>query len=84
MPVKTGNWVWEIAANGTYKFHSEARDGAPGHSGVVTANGGQWTLAATTGLPGYRDNGQYLFQAPNVWMVKGKLGGAAWMRTCDR
>jgi len=84
LPVKTGNWVWEIAANGTYKFHSEALDGAPSHAGVFTATKGQWTLTATTGLPGYTDNGQYLFQAPNIWMAKGKLGGAAWTRPCNR
>jgi hypothetical protein len=84
LPVKRGNWVWEIAANGTYKFHSEALDGAPSHAGVFTATKGQWTLTATTGLPGYTDNGQYLFQAPNIWMAKGKLGGAAWTRPCNR
>ena len=84
VPVKSGNWVWEIAANGTYQFHSEAPDGAPSHSGVVTAGNGQWTLAATTGLPGYTDSGPYLFQAPNIWMAKGKWGGAAWTRRCDR
>jgi len=84
LPVKTGRWVWEIAADGTYKFHSEALDGAPSHAGVFTASKGQWTLAATTGLPGYTDSGQYLFQTPNIWMAKGKLGGAAWIRPCAR
>jgi hypothetical protein len=84
LPVKTGNWAWEITADGTYKFHSEARDGAPSHAGVFTASKGQWTLAATTGLPGYTDRGQYLFQTPNIWMAKGKLGGAAWIRPCNR
>ena len=84
LPVKTGNWVLEIAADGTYKFHSEAQDGAPSHAGVFTASNGQWTLAATTGFPGYTDSGQYLFQTPNIWMAKGKLGGAAWIRPCNR
>lgn len=84
VPVKSGNWVWEIAANGTYRFHSEALDGSPSHSGVVTAVKGQWTLTATKGLPGYTDNGPYLFQAPNIWLAKGRWGGAAWMRSCDR
>lgn len=83
VPVKSGTWVWEIAANGNYQFHSEARDGAPSHSGVVTASNGQWTLTATTGLPGYTDNGQYLFQAPNIWMAKGKWAGGAWIRPCN-
>ena len=81
-PVKAGNWVWEIAGDGTYKFHSEAMDGALSHSGVITGSKGQWTLRATTGIPGYTDNGQYLYQPPNIWMAKGKLGGAAWVRRC--
>ncbi len=84
LPVKTGNWVLEVTADGTYKFHSEARDGAPSHAGVITASKGQWTLAATTGLPGYTDRGQYLFQKPNIWMLNGKLGGAALIRPCNR
>jgi hypothetical protein len=84
LPVKAGNWVLEIMANGTYKFHSEAGDGAPSHTGVLTASKGQWTLAAKTGVPGYTDGGQYLFQTPNIWMAKGKLGGAAWIRSCNR
>jgi hypothetical protein len=84
LPVKTGNWVWEIGADGTYKFHSEALDGAPSHAGVFTASKGLWSLAATSGLPGYTDSGQYLFQTPNIWMAKGKLGGAAWIRPCNR
>ena len=83
LPVKGGNWVWEISSDGTYKFHSEALDGAPPHAGVFTAAAGQWTLAATAGIPGYTDNGQYLYQAPNIWMAKGKLGGAAWIRPCN-
>jgi len=84
LPVKTGNWVWEIGADGTYNFYSEALDGAPSHAGVFTASKGRWTLTATTGLPGYTDSGQYLFQTPNILMAKGKLGGAAWIRPCNR
>ena len=83
LPVKGGNWVWEIASDGTYRFHSEVPDGTPSHAGVFTAGKWQWSLAATTGLPGYTDKGQYLFQAPNIWMAKGKLGGAAWVRPCN-
>ena len=50
-PLRQGNWVWKIAANGTYRFHREANDGASSHAGVFTATKGQWTLTATTGLP---------------------------------
>jgi hypothetical protein len=84
LAVKTGDWVMEIAADGTYKFHSEAQDGAPWHAGVFTASKGEWTLAATTGLVGYTDSGHYLFQSPNIWMAQGNLGGAAWIRPCSR
>jgi hypothetical protein len=83
LPVKGGNWVWEIAGDGSYKFHSEATDGAPSHAGIFNASANQWTLTATSGIPYYADNGQYLYQTPNIWMVKGKLGGAAWIRRCN-
>jgi hypothetical protein len=84
LPYKAGTWVLEIMANGTYKFHSEAGDNAPSHAGVFTASKGQWTLTAKTGIPGYTDRGQYLFQTPNIWMAKGNLGGATWIRSCNR
>jgi hypothetical protein len=78
--LKGGPWVWEILRDGTYKFHSEARDGAPSHAGTFSAGDGHWSLKATTGLTGYTDAGVYLFQAPNIWMITGQLGGAAWLR----
>ena len=84
LPVKTGDWVLEIAPDGAYKFHSEAQDGAPSHTGVFTASKGAWTLTATTGVPGYTDHGLYLFQSPDIWMAQGNLGGAAWIRPCNR
>ena len=62
-----------------YTFHSEAGDGAPSHTGNFAARDGQWSLNATTGIVGYTDSGLYLFQAPNVLMATGKLGGAAWL-----
>jgi hypothetical protein len=80
LPVKGGNWVWEISGDGSYKFHSEAMDGAPSHTGTFSAGDYHWSLAATTGIPGYTDSGNYLYQAPNVWMATGHLGGAAWLR----
>ena len=78
---KTGGpWVWEISPNGTYKFHSEAMDMAPSHNGTFSAGNGVWSLAATSGIAGYTDTGNYLYQAPNVLMATGHLGGAAWLR----
>jgi hypothetical protein len=76
LPFKNGPWVWEISDDGTYKFHSEAGDGAPSHAGAFSATNGQWSLMATTG---YNDHGLYLFQAPNIWMGTGQLGAAAWL-----
>jgi hypothetical protein len=75
LPLKGGLWVWEILRDGAYKFHSEARDGAPSHSGTFSANNGHWSLKATTG---YTDTGLYLFQAPDIWIATGQLGAAAW------
>jgi hypothetical protein len=80
MTAKSGS---AFAGGGSYKFHSEATDGAPSHAGMFIASANQWTLTATSGIPFYTDNGQYLYQAPNIWMVKGKLGGAAWIRRCN-
>ena len=77
LPLKGGPWVWEILSNGTYKFHSEAHDGTPSHSGTFTAGSGHWSLKATTG---YTDAGLYLFQAPDIWIASGQLGSAAWLR----
>jgi hypothetical protein len=76
LPLKGGPWVWEILRDGTYKFHSEARDGAPSHSGTFTASNGHWSLKSTTG---YTDAGYYLFQAPDIWIASGNLGAGAWL-----
>jgi hypothetical protein len=80
LPLKGGLWIWEILRDGTYKFHSEARDGAPSHAGTFSADNGHWSLQATTGLTGYTDAGLYLYQAPNIWIATGRLGSAAWLR----
>jgi hypothetical protein len=75
LPLKGGPWVWEIHRDGTYRFHSEARDGAPPHAGTFSASNGQWSLKATTG---YTDSGTYLIQPPDTLIATGQLGTAAW------
>ena len=75
LPLKGGPWVWEIHRDGTYRFHSEAGDGAPPHAGTFSASNGHWSLKATTG---YTDSGTYLFQAPDTLIATGLLGTAAW------
>lgn len=81
LPLKGGAWVWEILRDGAYKFHSEAGDGAPSHSGRVTASNGRWSLTASSG---YTDAGFYLYQAPDILMATGRLGAGAWRRPASR
>ena len=75
LPLKGGPWVWEIHRDGTYKFHSEAGDGAAAHAGIFSASNGHWSLKATSG---YTDSGTYVFQAPDTLIATGQLGTAAW------
>jgi hypothetical protein len=75
LPLKGGAWVWEIYRNGTYKFHSEAGDGAQPHEGKFAARNGQWLLKATNG---YSDAGTYRFRDRETWIATGKLGTAPW------
>jgi hypothetical protein len=74
-----GRWVWKIAANGTYEFHTEAPDGAPSHAGTFVANGGTWTLVSIAGYVD-TDGGTYLMQGPNTMVMTGKLGTGGWQR----
>jgi hypothetical protein len=71
-----GVWVWRIAANGTYEFHSEAGDGAAPQAGTVSASNGKWSN-------GWTDGGTYTFQAPNTLLATGKLGTGAWRRVMN-
>jgi len=80
LPFRSGPWVLTIERNGTYKFHSESGDSVPANAGSFSAGDGQWSLTATTGIRGYTDSGNYLYQASNVLMATGHLGGAAWLR----
>lgn len=77
-PRAGGPWVLQIFRNGTYRFHSEARDGVAPQAGTFSASNGQWSLKATNG---YTDGGTYLYQAPNIWMATGQLGTGAWRRS---
>jgi hypothetical protein len=78
-PMNPGRWVWEIAANGTYEFHTEAPDGAPSHAGTFSANSGIWTLVSIAGYED-TDGGTYLMQGPNTMVMTGKLGVGTWQR----
>src|SRR5580704_4243369 len=73
-----GMWVWRIAANGTYEFHSEAGDGAAPQAGTIAAGSGKWSIRALNN--GYTDGGTYTFQSPDRLLATGKLGTGAWLR----
>jgi len=75
LAVNGGRWLWEIDPNGTYEFHSEAPDGVAPHAGTFLANGGIWSLQATSG---YADGGTYTFQPPDNLIITGHLGTATW------
>jgi hypothetical protein len=78
LSINPGRWVWEIAPNGAYEFHSEAVDGAPSHAGTLTANDGHWTMHALN--IEYADSGTYTFNASGTLVATGKLGTGSWHR----
>lgn len=73
-----GQWVWRVAANGTYEFHSEAADNTPSNNGTLTADGGHYTLHAVS--LAWDDVGSYIVQSPDVVVATGKLGTGTWKR----
>jgi hypothetical protein len=77
LSLNPGRWIWEIAPNGTYEFHSESPDKAPSHAGTFSANDGRWSLHSTEG---YSDSGTYKFAASGSMLSTGRLGTGAWRR----
>jgi hypothetical protein len=78
-PMTIGRWVWEIAPNGTYEFHTEAPDGAPSHAGTFVSDDGVWTLNSIAGYAD-TDGGTYLMVGPDTMAMTGKLGFGIWHR----
>jgi hypothetical protein len=78
LDVGSGIWVWQISANGTYTFHSEALDGTAPHAGTFTASNGKYTLDATS--THWDDQGTYAMQGPAAVSMTGKLGTGTWYR----
>ncbi len=74
--VSSGIWVWQISANGTYTFHSEAPDNAPPHAGTFTASKGKYTLHAISMV--WDDEGTYTLPSSGVMVGVGKLGKGTW------
>jgi hypothetical protein len=76
--VNSGIWVWQISANGTYTFHSEAADSTPPHNGTFTASNVYYTLHAISMT--WEDQGTYKMQGSTAVSMKGKLGTGTWVR----
>ena len=77
LSLNPGRWVWEIAPNGTYEFHSEALDQASSNAGTFSASDGHWSLHSTDG---YTDGGTYEFLPPASLVATGRLGKGTWRR----
>ena len=75
-------WIWQIIADGTYRFRAEPPRSARSHEGTMTAANGHWTLHATRGLSGYSDGGGYEIHDA-LAVITGKLGTGAWKRSSD-
>lgn len=73
-----GRWIWRVAPNGTYEFHSEAMDPTPSNAGTFSASNGHYTLHAIT--MNWDDAGTYKVQSPGVVVATGKLGTGTWKR----
>lgn len=79
--VSSGIWVWQITANSTYTFHSEAPDNAPSHDGTFTASNGKYTLHAIN-MP-WDDQGTYTLPSSDVMVGVGKLGKGTWYKSAS-
>jgi hypothetical protein len=76
--VDSGIWVWQVSANGTYTFHSEAPDNTLPHDGTFTASNGKYTLHSIVSQ--WDDQGTYTSQGPAAVVTTGKLGTGTWYR----
>jgi hypothetical protein len=73
-----GQWVWRVAGNGTYEFHSEAPDNTSSNNGTLTAASGHYTLHAISMT--WDDAGTYVVQNQDEITATGKLGTGIWKR----
>jgi hypothetical protein len=76
--VNSGIWVWQISANGTYTFHSEAPDKTGPHNGWFVTNNGHYNLRALS--MNWNDEGTYTMQGTTAVVMAGKLGTGTWYR----
>ena len=82
LSVNPGTWIWRVASNGTYEFHSEAMDGARANAGTITASQGNYKQHAMNMFFDYAAT--YTFQGPDTLpdtlTVKGSLGTSTYHR----
>jgi len=78
LEINPGRWIWRVASNGTYEFHSEAVDATPSNAGTLTAENGHYTLHAITVQ--WDDVGTYTQQSSGVVVATGKLGTGTWKK----
>ena len=78
MLINPGYWIWRVAENGIYEFHSEAMNGAGPNAGTFTTSQGHYTLHAIS--RNWDDIGTYEFQGPDTVVATGKLGTGTWHR----
>jgi len=76
--VNPGYWIWRVAPNGTYEFHSEAMDNARTNAGTITASNGNYSMHALNLRFDY--TATYSFQGPDTMIVKGSLGTSTYHR----
>jgi hypothetical protein len=82
--VSGGMWILQIAANGTYTFHSAAPS-APGnqpmHNGTFTTSNGSYTMHAISIV--FDTQGTYTIQGSSkgTLQMNGKDGSSTWFRT---
>jgi hypothetical protein len=77
LPLKGRVWVLEIRQDGMYQFQGEVGGSTQTAKGQFAAGEGRWWMKTAAG---YTDGGDYLFQAPDIWIATGKQGAAAWRR----
>ena len=82
--VNGGLWILQIAANGTYTFHSAA-PASPGnqpmHNGTFTTSNGKYTMHAISIV--FDTQGTYTIQGSSkgTLQMNGNLGSSTWYRT---
>jgi hypothetical protein len=82
--VEGGLWILQIAANGTYTFHSAAPSSPgnqPMHNGTFTTSNGKYTMHAISIV--FDTQGTYTIQGSSKGTLEmsGEFGSTTWYRT---